>query len=110
DVFKRVSDDLKIRQHALGLNPYVHDYLSDSEIKAGVTFYTSGARFKVQTNPLKCDRGVLDNDENLIRDWHCVGKHMWYANERTAFHYGFHRGLKGQTEIMERVRNAYHKH
>ena len=110
DIFERVSQDLQVRTHVLGLNPFVQDFMTDSEIKAGLSFYAPNTKFKLQTDPLKCDRNVLLGDETLIRDWHCVGKHMYYADERTAFRYGLHRGLKGQRNIKILLEAANQKH
>lgn len=109
-VLERIAADLQIRKHALGLTPFVHDYMTDSEIHAGATFYTSAAKFKTQSNPLKCDRDVLDGDETMIREYGLVGYHMHHANELTAFRYGLHRGLKSQLNILALVEKAYEKY
>ena len=106
-ILERVAQDLSLRPHAAGLMPAVYDRLTDSHINAGIMFYTSAARFRHQSDPLKCDRNVLEpNVEASILDWYCVGRHMQYANELTAFRYGFHRGLKGQHQIYEMVKVA----
>ena len=110
NILERLANDLKIRTHAIGLNPFVHDYMTDTEIHAGVAIYTSAAKFRTQLNPLKCDRDMLENDETLVREYGLVGKHMHHANELTAFRYGLHRGLKSQLRIGSLVEQAYAKH
>lgn len=110
-MLERIALDLIMRPHAPGMMPFVHDHLTDTYIKAGVMFYTSKARFKIQTDPLKCDRNMLDKHvEDAILDWYCVGRHMYHCNDLTAFRYGYHRGLKTQTNIRDRVKKAYDKY
>jgi hypothetical protein len=109
-VLAKIAADLQIRKNALGLTPFVHDYMTDSEIHAGATFYTSAAKFRVQSNPLKCDRDMLEGDEKLVREYGLVGRHMHHANELTAFRYGLHRGLKSQLKILDLVEKAYVKY
>jgi hypothetical protein len=108
-VLSSVVNDLMIRKSAIGLNPLVHDFMTDSEINAGISFYTSACKFNTQTNPLKCDRDII-SDETRIREMGLVGSHMRYADARTAFRYGLHRGLKSQMAILDLVKKAYAKH
>ena len=109
NVFSAVAADLKIRTNADGLNPHVNDFMTDTEINAGITFYKPNVRFKVQTNPLKCDRDVV-SPRYHISTVQMMGYHMHHANELTAFRYGLHRGLKGQTNVRDLVQKAYDKH
>jgi len=88
------------------LTPFTHDFFTDTEISAGVSIFGYGVRFKIQTDSLKCDRDVASNEafrEKLI------GRHCYYANEYTAFHYGYHRGLKSQLSIYDDLVKAYEK-
>lgn len=85
--------------------PNVHDFFTWGPLQAGITFFCDKAKFRVQTNALKCDRGVTIGCGHVTNQ-RPIAKHAHFCNERTAFHYGFHRGLKGQTAVMEKVRSA----
>jgi hypothetical protein len=90
------------------LDPQTHDYFTDSLLNAGLAFYGPAVRFKHQTLTLKCDRDVAIGCEHqpLGR----LGRHAHLADEWTGFRYGFHRGLKSQLPVHERVVAAHAKH
>lgn len=93
------------------IDPYVADYLTDSFLKAGVTIYSSRVKFKEPSNHLWCDRNVTTEKYLTTMDTaHAIASHMKYCDERTAFRYGFHRGLKSQLHVYELVKTAYAKH
>lgn len=100
----------RVHSHVQWLDPAVHDHLTESIIHAGIAFYTPSVRFNTQTDPLKCDRGVLQKDYMMLDYNQPVANHMLYADEKTAFRFGLHRGLKGQTHVEHAVRKAYAKH
>lgn len=91
------------------IDPWVDDYLTDTKIKAGVAFYASSVKFSEQKHTLKCDRGILPRG-TLSAEFDCIGKHMHFCDERTAFRYGLHRGLKGQPAIHSAVAAAHKRH
>lgn len=109
NVFNRVAQLLVELPMADGIGPLVYDFLSDNQIQAGMVFYTSRILFNVQRNPLFCDRNVIVNPYTryVHSHQHVMGDHMRHCNEFTAFHYGFHRGLKGQTNIYASVKAAH---
>lgn len=94
------------RPHLDWIDPPVHDHLTKTTIKAGIAFYTSKVKFSPQSNPLKCDRGVVSAHKVMMDYPTPVAHHMLYADERTAFHFGLHRGLKGQGHIEKAVERA----
>jgi hypothetical protein len=112
NVLARVAQRFVEKPMAHGIDPTVLDYMTDAELHAGVAFYTYHVQFGVQTDGLLCDRGmVLRSDEHWLGlDIGPVGKHMYHANELTAFRYGFHRGLKRQETVRLQVKAAYERH
>jgi hypothetical protein len=90
------------------LDPQVHDYFTDAPLRAGLAFYGPDVRFKLQTNPLKCDRGIASCGGASHHGM--IGKHAYYANELIGFHYGFHRGLKSQLNVYNNLVRAYARH
>lgn len=111
-VLQRAAQRFRELPLAHGISPLVHDYLSDSEIHAGVNFYTHHVGFDVQKDNLRCDRGMVfrESEHWLGGDMPVVGKHMHHCNELAAFRYGFHRGMKGQISIRDKVKVASEKH
>lgn len=89
-------------------DPQTHDFFTDKPLHAGVAIYGPDVRFKVQTLTLKCDRDVAKNANQV--GGILIGKHAHYADEWTAFHFGFHRGLKSQLPVLDQVRRAHSVH
>lgn len=90
------------------VDPVTHDYFTDSNLHAGLAFYGPDVRFSVQTNPLKCDRGIANANGPVAGGR--LGLHCHHADEWTAFHFGFHRGLKSQLPVYAGVVKAYARH
>lgn len=93
------------------IDPYVDDYLTDTPLKAGLTIYSSRVKFKEPPNHLWCDRNVTTEKHlTTMSAPLSIASHMKYCDERTAFRYGFHRGLKSQLQVYELVKTAHAKH
>ncbi len=90
------------------VDPVVHDYFTDAPLHAGLAFYGPNVRFKVQTNTLKCDRGIASCGSPTAAGM--LGRHAHYADEMTGFHFGFHRGLKSQLPVNDAVVKAHARH
>lgn len=90
------------------VDPLTHDYFTDTKIHAGLAFYGPDVKFSIQTNPLKCDRGIASVNSPSHRG--ALGRHCHYADELTGFRYGFHRGLKSQLSVFQNVTKAYSRH
>ena len=110
-VLARIANAFQRFPDRHGLSPLVHDFMTDTELHAGVFFYTHHVKFKVQEDHLMCDRDmIIDPHTHGFGDVECVGKHMHQANEVTAFRYGLHRGLKRQESTLVKVQAAYARH
>lgn len=110
-VLLRVAQRLVELPMAHGLDPLVLDYMTDRELHAGAFFYTHHVAFSEQHDHLLCDRGMIYHpDSHWFGDIGVIGRHMHHCNELTAFRYGFHRGLKRQATVFEKVKSAYEKH
>lgn len=93
------------------IDPYVDDFLTDSMLKAGLSIYSSRVKFNEPTSPLWCDRNVtVEKHLGTLDTNMSIAFHMKYCDERTAFRYGFHRGLKSQIHVLKLVKEAYEKH
>ncbi len=91
------------------VHPQVHDFFTDRVIYAGMAIYGLGVTFKKQLNSLKCDSGVT-NGHIVVTPSNVFANHAHHASEYTAFHYGFHRGLKGQYVLIQRLVATHNKH
>lgn len=96
------------QEHLHGISPHVRDYMTNTDIYAGITFFTHHVRFSLQRNSLKCDREIIvDEKDHRLAHASVLGNHMFEANELTAFRYGFHRGLKSQMDIYRSLCKAH---
>jgi hypothetical protein len=105
DALKGVAARCKPRSW---IDPHAHDFFTDAQLHAGMAFYGPGVTFKMQTNTLKCDRGVANGCSRV--NMGVIGTHAAHADELTGFHYGFHRGLKSQLPVNDRVVRAHAKY
>lgn len=92
----------------------LHDYMTDGFIN-GLNAFSPRVIFNDTNDELYCDRVDTGHDQRLqsnqVPDYlRPAGFHCHYANEIQAFHYGVHRALKGQREIMNKVRIAWNYH
>lgn len=97
-----------------GMQPYVHDFFTDSKIHAGLTCFSTHVVFEDTKDDLMCDRGVDFNHDIVLRSPNLpesldpAGYHCHHSTLLQAFHYGHHRALKNQTSTMIKVRAAWH--
>lgn len=89
----------------------LHDYMTNGFIN-GLNAFSPKVIFNDTRDELYCDRVDTGHDmrmqSNDVPD--CLkpaGLHCFHANDRQAFHYGLHRALKGQREVLTRVRGAW---
>lgn len=102
DALTRIS---MIASPMIWLDPETHDYFTDGPLKAGLAFYGDAVRFSHQHLTLKCDRDVASQRNPTHMG--VLGRHAHYADTWTGFRYGFHRGLKSQLPIYDRMRAAH---
>ena len=88
----------------------LHDYFTNELINGLNSFVP-----RVVFNPspeLYCDRVDTNHDvqvksSEVVRELNPAGYHCYSATPRQAFHFGLHRKLKGQNDIINRVAMAY---
>jgi hypothetical protein len=71
------------------------DHLTESRIM-GLNFYSPHVIFNVPNDEVYCDRSTSNNATKLML--HEIGFHSPNPTYRQAFHFGLHRGLKGQDQ------------
>lgn len=89
----------------------LHDYFTDDLI-VGLNCFSPAVSFGLSNDPLYCDRMQEIGHNRILRDaetasvtpigWHCRNPHP-----RQAFHFGYRRFLKGQTEVVRKVIQAW---
>lgn len=91
----------------------LHDYMTDGFIN-GLNAFNPKVIFNDTRDELYCDRVDTGHDIRIqsseVPDWlRPAGYHCHHASDRQAFHYGVHRKLKGQREVMGRVYQAWQR-
>lgn len=112
-VLKTVSD-LMSNSDVTGIQAPIHDYFTDSYIM-GLNCFRNDVIFQDTQSELYCDRGVDVGHKVVLRDnlpkvLTPAALHCHFASEQQAFHFGLHRQLKNQNDIIARVRRAFQKH
>jgi|GEM_PF-1553418 len=89
----------------------LHDYFTDDLI-VGLNCFSPAVSFRLSNDPLYCDRMQEIGHKHILRGaetasvtpigWHCKNPHP-----QQAFHFGYRRFLKGQTEIVRKVMQAW---
>jgi hypothetical protein len=99
-------------QDITGLQAPLHDYFTDSFIN-GLNCFSPAVTFLTSKDSLYCDRKV-DVDHKITISSNQVpaclkpaGLHCHFASDEQAFHFGLHRALKNQNEILQRVKSAH---
>lgn len=96
-----------------GIQAPLYDYFTDDFIN-GLNSFRPSVRFN-SAPQLWCDRADTNHDiiipsykvPNNIRP---AGLHCFQATLKQSFHYGLHRKLKNQTNIILKVKSAWEKH
>lgn len=91
----------------------LHDYFTDDLI-VGLNCFSPAVSFGLSDDPLYCDRMQEIGHKRILRGeetasvtpigWHCKNPHP-----RQAFHFGYRRFLKGQTDIVRKVMKAWQR-
>lgn len=94
-----------------GIQAPLLDYFTDDFIN-GLNCFSTKVIFNDTTNELFCDRQV-DVGHDIVLKANSVpeslrpaGYHCYYTTDEQAFHFGLHRALKGQQQIIEQVKVA----
>jgi hypothetical protein len=111
EFWKLMTSDARIT----GIQAPLLDYFTDGYIN-GLNCFSPRVTFQDTSDELFCDRQV-DVDHDVVVKADAVpptlrhaGYHCFHTTERQAFHFGLHRALKGQADIVERVRQAWLRH
>lgn len=105
EAVSRVWEMFAADPRVTGAQLKLHDYFTDDLI-AGLNFFTPVVVFNVSPE-LYCDR--VDTNHNVVlkgepvSHLEPVGLHCIEPNDSQAFHFGLHRMLKDQTDVMKRT-------
>jgi hypothetical protein len=106
DVWELFSQDARVT----GAQILLHDFFTD-KLLAGLNFFSPKVEFNCSTNRLLPDRVDKNHDIILRGDevahlspigWHCK-----VPNSKQAFHFGLHRALKRQDDVIESLSRAW---
>lgn len=98
-----------------GIQAPLLDYFTDGHIN-GLNCFSPKVTFRDTSDALFCDRQVdVDHDiviksGNVVERLRPAGFHCYHATEKQAFHFGIHRALKNQTQVIDLVRQAQKRH
>lgn len=110
EIFQMVQANPRIT----GIQAPLHDYFTDSFID-GLNSFTPKVTFQDGRDKLCCDRNVDVNHDVVVKSASVVqslrpaGRHCYFATPLQAFHFGLHRTLKGQHDVMARVKAAWQR-
>lgn len=110
DIFNLFASNQKLT----GVQAYIKDFYTDESIY-GLNCFSSSVVFNETTDPLMCDRNVDTNHNIVLRgkdlpaSLNPAAYHCFHSNEKQSFHYGLHRSLKGQKDILTKVKRAWIK-
>jgi len=102
-------------QRLTGVQAYIKDFYTD-EFIYGLNCFSREVVFNETKDPLMCDRNVDTNHDVVLRgnelpaSLNPAALHCYHSNELQSFHYGLHRSLKGQKDILAKVKRAWLKH
>lgn len=110
-IIRTICDIFDTDKRITGLQAPLHDYFTDSFIN-GLNCFSPKVVFLDSKDELYCDRKV-DTCHDIVIQSHNVpstlqpaGYHCYHASKEQAFHFGLHRALKNQIEILNRVKKA----
>ncbi len=107
-IWELMSSDVRIT----GLQAPLHDFFT-LEMINGLNCFKPSVTFNDTSDDLFCDRrvdvghDVVISSENVPDSLRPAGFHCYGTTPKQAFHFGLHRALKGQSNIIERVRRAH---
>jgi hypothetical protein len=84
----------------------LQDFISNSQI-FGLNTYNRNVEFHLNNDKLSPDKNCDREKHICVYDRKIKGNHMLFCNNLQAFHYGVHRGLKDQKDLLELVKKAY---
>lgn len=98
-----------------GIQAPLLDYFTDGHIN-GLNCFSPKVTFRDTADALFCDRQV-DVDHDVVvkaggvpMTLRPAGFHCYRATDEQAFHFGLHRAMKGQTQVIDLVDQAWRRH
>lgn len=97
-----------------GIQAPLHDYFTNGFIN-GLNCFSPKVTFRDTADALFCDRQVDVNHDIVIKAdgvsaaLKPAGRHCHRAHGLQAFHFGVHRKLKNQDDVIQRVRLAWER-
>jgi hypothetical protein len=98
-----------------GIQAPLLDYFTDGHIN-GLNCFSPKVTFRDSADELFCDRQVdIDHDiviksEGVPPPLRPAGFHCYHSSPVQAFHFGLHRALKNQTQVIELVHQAWKRY
>lgn len=95
-----------------GIQAPLLDYFTDGYIN-GLNCFSPKVTFRDTADSLFCDRQVdVDHDvvikaNGVPEQLRPAGYHCYAATKKQAYHFGIHRALKNQTDVIGQVRKAW---
>lgn len=105
--------DLFKNEDVTGAQIPLHDYFTDAPIN-GLNCFSPRVEFRPSKRKLFADhadfghRKVLKGD--AVSHLSPIGWHGKNPSPTQSFHFGLHRTLKGQKDVLKKLANAWHKH
>lgn len=111
DRLRRIVDLMSANQNITGAQIPLQDYFTDDAI-LGMNVFSSAVHFIPSVNGLFADRGAERGHRIVLRgdDVASVapaGFHCLDPKPRQAFHFGYHRILKGQLDTLRKTGTAW---
>jgi len=112
-VIKNFIEIFQSNNKITGIQAWLHDYMTDDLI-FGLNCLKNNVKISTKVNSLYPDRVDTGHDivirgNNLPKELIPAGKHCWHASNIQGFHYGLHRKLKNQNDILTKVKQAWNK-
>lgn len=107
-----IWDQFQKNSRVTGMQAPLHDYMTD-DLLNGLNVCSSRVVFEETKDKLYCDRVTEVGQDIVLREVDLplalvpVGFHCHHANERQAFHFGVHRALKNQHDVLNKVHHAW---
>ena len=105
---------MKANPRITGIQAPLIDYFTQIHIN-GLNCFSPKVTFQDTTNELFCDRQVdVDHDiviksKDVTSKLRPAGYHAFNPTDIQSFHFGLHRSLKKQDDIIKLVKEAYHR-
>ena len=112
-IAKEIADLMYSENDITGMQCKIKDYFTDDLI-AGLNAFKPSVIFKTSSDKLYCDRVDTNHKKvikgsNMPKGFEPAAYHCYHSSKKQAFHYGLHRMLKNQTDVILKVKNAWNK-